>query len=66
MEWLWILAGVIWLVYNLVKESNTKQVPPNSDFTQANNDYYSGKYSAKEIDKRLKNGCYVKKENKEE
>lgn len=62
MEWLWIIIGIIWVVYQLVKDSNTKQVPPNSDFTQANNDYYSGKYSAKEIDKRLKNGYYVKKD----
>ena len=63
MEWLWIIAGIIWAVYQLAKDSNTKQVPPNSDFIQANNDYYSGKCSAKEIDKRLKNGYYVKKDN---
>ncbi len=62
MEWLWILAGIVWLIYQLVKESNTKQVPPDSDFIQANNDYYSGKYSAKEVDKRLKDGHYVKKD----
>ena len=40
-------------------------MPKGSDFIQAQTDYYSGKYSIKEIDKRLKNGCYVKKENKE-
>ncbi len=62
MEWLWIIAGVILVIYNLVKESNTKQVPKDSDFVQANQDYYSGKYSAKEVDKRLKNGYYVKKD----
>ncbi len=61
MAALWILAGVIWLIYNLVKDSTTKQVPMGSDFQQANQDYYSGKYSAKEVDKRLKNGYYVKK-----
>lgn len=62
MEWIWIIAGVIWIAYQLIKDSNTKQVPPNSDFIQAQTDYYSGKYSIKEIDKRLKNGCYVKKD----
>lgn len=62
MEWLWILAGVIWVAYQLVKESNTKQVPKDSDFIQAQTDYYSGKYSIKDVDKRLKNGCYVKKD----
>ena len=63
MSAIWIFAGIIWLVYNLVKDSNTKQVPNGSDFVQANQDYYSGKYSAKEVDKRLKNGYYVKKDN---
>lgn len=62
MEWLWILAGIVWLIYQLAKESNTKQVPKDSDFIQAQTDYYSGKYSIKEVDKRLKNGYYVKKD----
>lgn len=62
MEWLLILAGVVWLIYQFAKDSNTKQVPPNSDFIQAQTDYYSGKYSIEEVDKRLKNGCYVKKD----
>lgn len=62
MEWLWIIAGIIWLIYQLAKDSNTKQVPKDSDFIQAQTDYYSGKYSIEEVDKRLKNGCYVKKD----
>lgn len=62
MEWLWILVGVIWVAYQLVKESNTKQVPKDSDFIQAQTDYYSGKYSIKDVDKRLKSGYYVKKD----
>ena len=45
----------------LCKESSVKQVPKDSDFIKANQDYYSGKYSAKEVDKRLQNGYYVKK-----
>ena len=62
MEWLWIIAGIIWLICQLVKDSNTKQVPKGSDFIQAQTDYYSGKYSIKDVDKRLKNGYYVKKD----
>lgn len=62
MEWLWIIAGIIWIAYMLCKESSIKQVPKDSDFIKANQDYYSGKYSAKEVDKRLKNGYYVKKD----
>ena len=62
MAALWILAGIFWIIWQLAKESNVKQVPKNSDFIQANNDYYSGKYSAKEVDKRLQNGYYVKQD----
>ena len=57
-----IIAGIVWVVYMLAKDASIKQVPKDSDFIQANQDYYSGKYSAKEVDKRLKNGCYVKKD----
>ena len=61
MTALCILAGIIWIMWVLCKESSTKQVPMDSDFIQANNDYYSGKYSIKEINKKLQNGDYVKK-----
>lgn len=57
-----IITGIVWVVYQLCKDASLKQVPKDSDFMQANQDYYSGKYSAKEVDKRLKNGYYVKKD----
>ena len=61
MAALWIFAGAIWLIYNLIKDSSTKQVPPGQDFSQAQRDYYSGKCSKKEMEKRLYNGYYKKR-----
>ena len=61
MAALWILAGIIWLIWALCKDASIKQVPKDTDFIQANNDYYSGRCSAKEMKKRMENGYYVNK-----
>lgn len=62
MTGLIILAGIIVIIYNLAKDASIKQIPLNSDIQRANQDYYSGKCSAKEMNKRLQNGYYVRKD----
>ena len=61
MEILWIIIGIVWLVVMLCKDSSVKEAPKDTDFIKANNDYYSGKYSIKEVQKKIQNGDYVNK-----
>ena len=61
MEWLWIIAGIIWLGFMLCKESSVKEAPKGTDFIKANNDFYSGRHSIKEVQKKIQNGDYVNK-----
>ena len=57
-----IIIGLGWLVITILKEETTKQAPPNTDWRQVFIDSNSGKFSAKEVDKRVTNGYYVKKD----
>lgn len=55
-----IVLGVIALI--IASAFETKPAPPNTDYRQANIDYYTGKISAKEMDRRVMSGYYVKKD----
>lgn len=57
-----IIAGLVWLVYTIAKEETTKPAPPNTDYRQAFIDLNTGKCNAKESNKRVTNGYYVKKD----
>lgn len=56
-----VIIGLVWLISVLVKEANTKQAAPNTDYRQAFIDLNTGKISAKECDRRVTNGYYSKK-----
>lgn len=58
-----IVVGLGWLVYHLLKDACIKPVPPGTDYTQAIIDSSRG-VSGKELDRRMTNGYYVKKEIK--
>ena len=62
MGGLLIVIGLGWLLYQIVKDETTKPVPPNTDYRQAIIDRYKYNLSGKEMDKRLTNGYYVKKD----
>lgn len=63
MEVLLVIVGLGWLIKTILKEEIfTKQIPPNTDFRQANIDAYKYNLSGKELDKRLTNGYYAKKD----
>lgn len=55
-----IIVGIGWLVYTIAKEETTKPAPPNTDYRQAFIDLNTGKCNAKESNKRVTNGYYVK------
>ena len=57
-----IIIGIGWLVYTIAKEETTKPAPPNTDYRQAFIDLNTGKCDAKESNKRVTNGYYVKKD----
>ena len=58
-----VIVGLGWLAYTILKEEVfTKPVPPNTDYRQATIDSYKYGLSGKEMDKRLTNGYYVKKD----
>lgn len=58
-----VIAGLSWLTYTILKEEIfTKHVPPNTDYRQATIDSYKYGLSGKELDKRLTNGYYVRKD----
>lgn len=64
MDIIIIVAGLAWIVYGLIKDANIKQAPKDTDYKRAISDHYSGKYTRKEIDKRITSGYYVNKDNK--
>ncbi len=58
-----VIIGLAWLIGTILKEELfTKQVPPNTDYRQAFIDSYKYNLSGKELDRRLTNGYYVKKD----
>ena len=59
MSGLLVLVGIVWIVYKLVSEACTPQVPSGTDWNKAINDI--GKISSKEYNKRLTSGYYVKR-----
>lgn len=62
MGGLLIVVGLGWLVYQLIKDENTKPAAPNTDYRQAFIDLNTGKCDAKESNKRVINGYYSKKD----
>lgn len=56
-----LFVGIIWLVYNFIKEASIKPMHPDTDIRQAYIDSVTGKVSKKELNKRLSNGYYAKK-----
>lgn len=61
-----VIIGLGWLAYTILKEEVfTKHVPPNTDYRQAFIDSYKHNLSGKELDKRMTNGYYVKKDKKD-
>ena len=62
MDGLIILAGIVWVIYQLAKDAAIKQVPEGTDATTVLSDRYSGKYTDKEIDRRIYIGYYVTKD----
>lgn len=58
-----IVLGLGWLVYQFIKDASITDVTKNQDidFRQAFIDSSSGKYSKKELNKRMNNGYYNKK-----
>ena len=57
-----VILGLGWLAYQLIKDACIKPVHPDSDFRQALIDLSNGKCTPKEMDKRMVNGYYAKKE----
>ncbi|MBQ8279114.1 MAG: hypothetical protein IJZ23_04675 [Roseburia sp.] len=58
-----ILLGLGWLGYTILKEEVfIKPVPKNTDYRQAFIDSYKYNLSGKELDKRMTNGDYVRKD----
>ena len=57
-----ILAGIVWIIYQVCKDSSIKQVPKGTDPIQVNSDRCSGKYTDKEMNQRIYSGYYVNKD----
>ncbi len=57
-----IVLGLGWLIYQLIKDANIKPASKGTDYRQAFIDLNTGKCNAKEMDKRVSNGYYVKKD----
>ena len=61
-----VIIGLGWLFGTILKEEVfTKQAPLNTDYRQAFIDLNTGKINAKECDRRVTNGYYVKKDKQE-
>lgn len=58
-----MVLGFGWLAYQLIKDACIKPVPPGTDYRQAVIDSAKG-IKGKELDKRMTNGYYVKKDDK--
>ena len=61
-ELILFIAGIVWVIYQFCKESTIKPAPKGTDVRQVNIDLYSGKYTDKEINRRIQSGYYVKKD----
>jgi len=58
-----VIIGLGWLIGTILKEEVfTRPVPSNTDYRQAVIDSYKYNLSGKELDRRLTNGYYVKKD----
>lgn len=58
-----VIIGLGWLIGTILKEEVfTRPVSPNTDYRQAVIDSYKYNLSGKELDRRLTNGYYVKKD----
>ena len=58
-----VIIGLGWIIGTILKEEVfTRPVPPNTDYRQAVIDSYKYNLSGKELDRRLTNGYYVKKD----
>jgi len=58
-----VIVGLGWLIGTILKEEVfTKPAAPNTDYRQAVIDSYKYNLSGKELDRRLTNGYYVKKD----
>ena len=57
-----IIAGLVWIICQVCKDSSIKQVPKGTDPVKVNSDRCSGKYTDKEINQRIYSGYYVKKD----
>ena len=56
-----LIVGAIWFIYSVLKEEVfTKQIPKGTDFHQSFLD--SNHISGKELNRRLTNGYYVRKD----
>lgn len=55
------IIGIIWIIWQLIKDASIKPCAPGTDFRQAYIDVNTGKCTGKELNKRLSNGYYVKK-----
>ncbi|MDP4118158.1 MAG: hypothetical protein Q8873_03085 [Bacillota bacterium] len=57
-----IIIGIVWVIWQIIKEAGITQVPKDTDFRQVFIDSHSGKYSNKQMNKRVDGGEYVKKD----
>lgn len=53
--------GVIWLIYQFIKDASIKPVPPGTDYRQITIDNAHG-IKGKELQRRIDSGYYVKKD----
>lgn len=58
MGGLLILAGIIYIIYNLVKEAATPTQTGKLNWERFNQDSMSGKYTSKQLGKRMDKGMY--------
>ena len=55
-----LFIGLIWFLCELLKDVSIRPVYPGTDYRQAYIDMNTGKYSAKEVDRRMTKGYYRK------
>lgn len=61
MGGLLILAGIIWLVLQIIKDASIKPTAPGTDIRRAYIDSVTGKVNKRDLNRRLSNGYYVNK-----
>lgn len=57
-----IIVGIVWVIYMFAKDASIKPAPKGTDPVKVNSDRCSGKYTDKEIDRRIQSGYYVSKD----